>query len=305
MTQNTIEHLQNHGHKVKWLDWEGAPNTIYQNENNKAVIDYGSLVIFEDDNTKKFKTYDFGDMPKGTVKLSKFKNFSGAVIGQYNERLWDELIENKELRHRVVSGHYPETYWQFGITNFPAVQEFRKTTPLYNQLYWRGSVYENTGKPEYDGSRDSLKSLYNIHPFKLHFNPYPIPFDSYIQEAILHKICLGFGGGGGYCCGDFCFRDIEMFGLGIPLLRPEFHVKSYKPLVPNYHYISVKINDCIDERFRITNPTEVANRIIKKYDEVINDLTYLSNIADNARQWYVNTISYPNIVNNLLVQLDL
>ncbi len=296
-TEKTIEHLKSKGYDVTWNDMGGTVN--YTNAGDVYKVDYGSLVIFENPETLKFKVYDFGDYPKGTIELCKFKNFDGAVIGQYNPKLW-------ENHPNVIAGHYPETHWLFGITNYEDVQNYRNSIPLDNRVYWRGSVYENTGQARYDGCRQSLRILNSIMSDKLlSFNSSPIPFDHYINESLNYKLCLSFGGGGGYSCGDYCFRDIEMYGLGIPVLRPKYHIQAHTPLIPDYHYVSVDIDDCINENFRVIDPTKVAIRLLDRYNTIINDTEFLNFVSNNARQWYVDVLSYPNVINNLLGLLNL
>jgi hypothetical protein len=136
-----------------------------------------------------------------------------------------------------------------------------------------------------------------------YFAPFPIMFDDYISESINFKLALCFGGGGGYSCGDLCFRDIEMYGLGIPTLRPKFAIETDDPLIPNEHYISV---DCkFDNTYRYTENETLAENIIKRYYEVINDGDYLKYIASNAREWYIRNATGPNITNKIVETLGI
>lgn len=267
-------------------------------------INHGSILIFEDDDTKQFKVYDFGDHPYLTVKLSYLHNFAGAIIGQYNPKFWDGLHPNPQIRQTIIASVYPESVWELGVHNFNQVQEFRQNNKLDTRLHWRGSLY-NQGVPEnYLGVRKTLELLPNyLTSEQFHFGNFPLPFEQYIQEAINFKLALSIGGGGGAICGDFCLRDIEMFGLGIPLLRPKYIVETNDPLLPNYHYISV--NAEFDENFKYLKPELLSKMITQRYLEVIKDDEFLNFISKNARKWYLDNISYPNITNNLIKLLDL
>jgi hypothetical protein len=117
------------------------------------------------------------------------------------------------------------------------------------------------------------------------------------------KLILCSGVGGGYTCGDHCLRDIELYGIGIPTIRPKYITKNFDPLIPDYHYISVDAE--LDEKFRYKNPEKLASDICEKYKKVIKDNEFLDYIAKNAREWYIKNLSYPNITNNIIKSLGL
>ena len=287
-------------YNIVWHNLDGQDKFRYKNDCD-ILIDQGSIVIFEFDDTKEFKTFDFGDAPTLSVQLSKSKNFIGAAIGQYNKTLWDETITDLELRSNVTPSIYPEQCWNLGIENYKQIQEYRNSIELDKRLYWRGSVYKNPNQVEYnrrisiDYISDKLSDFY--------FGDTPIPFDHYIQESINFKLALCFGVGGGYTCGDICLRDIEMYGLGIPTIRPTYAVELNDPLIPNVHYIAV---DCeFDNTFRYKEPELLADKIIQRYNEVITDDSLLKEISDNAREWYIRNASGPNITNKIVNILGL
>lgn len=299
-TYNIVESLQKK-YEVIWHEKDGEDNFYYKNDCD-VLINQGSILIFEFDDTKEFKTFDFGDAPSLTVQLSKSKNFIGAAIGQYNYKLWKDVIQSEDLRKKIRPSIYPETYWNFGIENYPQIHEYRKNIELDTRLYWRGSLYKNHPKQEYNGVRESVEIISNKLE-KFYFGNYPISFEDYIHESINFKLALGIGGGGGYVCGDFCFRDIEMYGIGIPILRPTFATETTDPLIPNVHYIAV---DCeFDSNFKYKNHEQLANNIIKRYYEVIDDDVFLNEVVNNARNWYIRNISSEYITNKIIESLEL
>lgn len=298
-TRSIIDKLKQQ-YTINWLQYNGEDRFRYQNDCD-VLIDQGSILIFEFDDTKEFKTFDFGDAPTLTVRLSKSKNFIGAAIGQYNKDLWDQTIKDIQLRQKIKPSIYPETCWQFGIENYEQVNEYRKNIELKKELFWRGSIYKDPNKVEFD-RRISIEHIAKkLSDF--YFGYYPISFDNYINESIQFKLALCFGVGGGFSCGDFCLRDIELYGLGIPTIRPKFAAQTEDPLIPDYHYISI---DCeFDETYRYKSPELLADNIIKRYKEVINNEDYLEQIANNARKWYIDNISHPNITDKILNTLEL
>ena len=297
---NEIKKILSKKYEVNHYDLNGGDSFRYKNDCD-VLINQGSIVIFEFDDTKKFKTFDFGDAPTLTVQLSKSKNFIGAAIGQYNQQLWDQIIENKELLDKIKPSVYPESCWNFGIENYETIKEYRNSIELDKRLYWRGSIYRNPNMVEFN-RRLSIQIL-NSKLDSFYFGDSPLLFDDYIQEAIQFKLALCFGVGGGYVCGDFCFRDIEMYGMGIPTIRPKYAVQSSDELIPDFHYISV---DCeFDQTYRYKNPELLADKIIERYNQVINDDDYLKFISNNARDWYIKNASGPNITNKIIDTLEL
>jgi len=281
------------------FEYEGNGECIFQG----ITITHGSILIFEYEDTKEFKVYDFGDSPHLTYKLSKLPTFRGAVVGQYNPHYWDSIVD-KLIRHTITGGVYPETVWQFGELNYEAVQEYRNSIELDSRLHWRGSLY-NAGVPqEYLGVRRSIEVLPNyLTPQQLNMQGSPVQFNQYIQEALNFKLVLSIGGGGGAVCGDFCLRDIEMFGLGIPLIRPKYIVETIDPLIPDVHYIAV--NAEFDNTYRYANPEKLSQQIAKKYLEVIDNSSILEEVAGNAKEWYTRNLGEASITEKLTKALNL
>lgn len=85
--------------------------------------------------------------------------------------------------------------------------------------------------------------------------------------------------------GEICNRDIELFGLGIAVIRPQLVTKFHNELIENYHYISIPTNDIdktnINEYYR-----ELSDRIIHRYEQVKKDIDYVKFVGENARRWY-------------------
>jgi hypothetical protein len=85
-----------------------------------------------------------------------------------------------------------------------------------------------------------------------------------------------------------CFRDFEAFALRIPLVRPEYRVSLAQPLIPDYHYVKV----------RVRNPNHLetlAEDIMIRYSEVIDDDSFLDFIARNAFEYYTNFGTYEKL----------
>jgi hypothetical protein len=294
-----INALTEKGYEINHLEYSGSDEFVYHG----VTINQGSILIFEDATHGTFKTYDFGDHPTLTVELSKAHQFVGAVIGQYNSAYWDSLITEQSIRNNIVGGPYPDTVWQLG-NQYDRVQETRSKMELDKRLYWRGSLYNTGVDTRYLGVRKALELLpTNLTESELYFGSSPIEFNQYLQESIHFQLAFSIGGGGGALCGDLCFRDIEMFGLGIPLMRPNLIVENSEPLIPDFHYVAVPAE--FDSEYRYANPEELSKRIAIRYREVINDTEFLEFVKNNAKIWYENNVSYPKITYNIIKLLNI
>lgn len=126
------------------------------------------------------------------------------------------------------------------------------------------------------------------------------PCDSvtYFNELITHKLAISIDGRG-----EFCYRDIECFGCGVPVIRFEFKSIFNDPLIPNYHYISIpRPNDMVLYR---QGTKEHADVFMEKYFEVIENVTLLEQISNNARNYYLKNLTYDNMLKNTFDLLEL
>jgi hypothetical protein len=60
-----------------------------------------------------------------------------------------------------------------------------------------------------------------------------LDYIDYLKEMKKYKAALSLPGGT-----EICNRDIECFGIGVPVIRPSLQINFEDPLRPNYHYIS-------------------------------------------------------------------
>jgi len=127
---------------------------------------------------------------------------------------------------------------------------------------------------------------------------HPIPPEYYFEEIIKHKIALSIDGRG-----EFCYRDIECFAIGVPTLRFEFVSKFNDPLIPNYHYISIPRPSDMD-LYRTGNKSH-AELIEKRYFEVLENNEFLNFISKNARDYYDKNCAMDVNINNTFELLEL
>lgn len=110
----------------------------------------------------------------------------------------------------------------------------------------------------------------------------------YFKEMSNYKIAISLPGNG-----NFCHREFECFGLGIPVLMPKHKNRLYHSLIPNYHYIDpdIKDNDSLDDK---------VIKIYSKFSNKVKDNDFLNFIAANAKEYYNNYVKYDNNIKLML-----
>jgi len=84
--------------------------------------------------------------------------------------------------------------------------------------------------------------------------------------------------------GNFCHRELECFGLGVPVLMPRLINVYYDPLIPDYHYVSV---DCNWEK---DSDEFISQAIRRRYHEVIDNMDILKKVSKNAKAWHEKNV---------------
>jgi FkbM family methyltransferase len=84
--------------------------------------------------------------------------------------------------------------------------------------------------------------------------------------------------------GEFCYRDIEYIILGLPFIRIEFKDTTHNPLLPNHHYISIPREHAY-VAYSKNGDEGVADLYIERYNEVVNDSSFLEYISKNQIKW--------------------
>jgi hypothetical protein len=125
--------------------------------------------------------------------------------------------------------------------------------------------------------------------------------EDYCQMAINYKMGLAMAG-----VAEVNFREIEYMAIGVPLIRMEYMTQLDPPLIPNYHYIAVDRKNFPWDMYCDRNGgLEYVEAYKKRFYEVKDDKEFLSFVAKNARDYYVEYCSPINRVNHILKSLNL
>jgi hypothetical protein len=202
-----------------------------------------------------------------------------VIIAQYNPKIIHYHVK-KDL-HKFS----PWSYFQSGFFNLDVYHEKRKYIKnKIDRLYYKG---ETPNRPFLNHIDKDLITDFSC-----------IPGDMYMNELINHKIALSIDG-----VGEFCYRDVELMGLGVPMIRYEYISQMKSPLIPNHHYISLERPDDL-EYYRLGEKPH-ADALINRYNEVVNNEEFLEYISSNARQYYIDNFEYKNLIIKTFELLEL
>lgn len=228
-------------------------------------------MIIENKKTKEF------------VVLSVSDVLTGAILNHKNNPLCKKIIfsqfDEENLKKHVgpsIEKFSPWIYFpsnQFDLDHF--YNERLNKNELINKFCFWGTSLED-------------RKILNHFPKEYFDGGRPIGnFEIYANSMINYKVALSISGRA-----EFCYRDIENFAMGIPIIRFEYDNKMYSPLIPNYHYISIKKpNDLKLDRMGNEDHVDL---LVNKFIEVSEDKFFLDMISKNARNYYDKFLSPRN-----------
>ena len=206
--------------------------------------------------------------------------------GHLSFTLFDALNDVKCLKvlqcqYRVGDNHEkikPFTYLEKDSFKFrKSVSEYIGRKRIGDRLFFRGNI---TSK---DKRRIRLKIIPMLNDILIPGWNETIDQLTYVKEMAESKIILAVPGNS-----NFCHREIEGFGLGVPVLMPKLLNSYYNQLIPDYHYVSVDIN------WELDKPQAIAEAIRLRFLAVKNDDDFLNFVALNGLNWYKHNVLTPS-----------
>jgi hypothetical protein len=265
----------------EYANIQSYPVKLLNNDSSSDLLE--CEMIIENKKTKEFFVLSVSDNLTGTILNHQSNPLCKKIlVAQYNEK----TIKN-HLRGDFFEKFEPWIY--FPSNEFDLDGKFQKRKEIETYIdkfcFWGTSM-------------EDRKILSHFNP-EIFDGGLPIGnFDSYSDTLIQYKMALSIAGRA-----EFCYRDIENFGMGIPIIRFEYENKMSVPLVPNYHYISIKRPDnLVYDRL---GEKEHAELIEKRFFEVKDDYEFLNFISKNARNYYENNLSPEGSITSTYYQLGL
>lgn len=276
-------------HKNNELTIQGISASLYDCE---LLIDTGDAI----------KLLSFADILPQSFKFLFERNNKNDVLAWSSYQKFKSSFLNYDFKIKLPSyiqrnAFYDlDAFYDYKLDNFWELDKFT----------FRGNY----------GSlpRNVIQSL-KTKKYEMHFSyPHQMSAEEYLKDMLLHKVGLSISG-----ASEFCFRDIEYMGVGLPMLRFEYISKWNPDLIPNYHYIAVSRLDSSQEEEWFCGKENLQNGFVgqneytdlyadayyNRFLEVKDDIDFLKFISKNARNYYNNFLHPSTRVNNILNLLEL
>ena len=240
------------------------------------------MIIQDIDTLEIFVLSVSDDFSHASLGLQDNSNLKKVFISQFDSQRVYSHLSNKDN----FSKYSPWIYFPSNIFDIEKYYTLRKEKTLIDKFYFRGT---------------SLEDRKIINHFDRTYFEGGLPiggFDNYASDLINYKVALSIAGRG-----EFCYRDVENMGMGIPMIRFVYKNSMYPSLIPNYHYIAV--NRPTDLDWDRMGNEEHAKMITNRFLEVKDDINFLEFISNNARNYYNDYLSTHNNVRHTIKLLDL
>lgn len=252
-----IEHLQPEVSTANTSPGSGNNFQIFNPENNRSIV------------------LSFAD--RGMDILSRAFGWENYTVVQYVGGIGINMsVDNIKKQYNVdyVPFQYPldkpDSYRWIEQSRLPydPQSKIRKAAFFGRAHNIRRHILEIIGK-------HPLFELYDNNPY--------FGGISYFQEMSKYRISLSLNGNG-----EFCLRDVESLGLGIPMVRSKILTPFHNPFIPDYHFIAAT-EPCIDAwcNYRTySSPKQVADLFVHTVESNIDNYDVLSTISANGLEYY-------------------
>lgn len=265
--------------------------SIINPENNEYI-----LISFFDNYKYHFMKH-LGWNPKKMKQFFYCGGFNFLDYFKYSENPTNNPdLEFPEDIESVYQSFFYGPYFNCCYDEMTELYSNRKNITKTNSLFFRGWMW--------DFRKQMVEGINNpdIVIIDKNINNQNLNYLEYLKELTTYTACLSLPGGT-----EVCNRDIECFGIGVPVIRPLLQVNYPDPLIPNYHYINCyHYCDYSDGG----NPNYISNEDFKRnliytWNSVKNNKQYLDFISRNAREWFERNSELHNNIEYIFKQIDL
>lgn len=295
-------HTQNHGFNYVYKHVEAGLRKKYPTfeitHNDCADIAHlvqqaslcgGSSLSIVNEDTKKCIILSFTDVAEihvyaghGYDHLHIIEVYGGLAFG--NENLTPQGISDR-WKIRYVPFQYPLPYDNFE----EHVQNNRK--PYNPNEKIRKAIFLGALHPERQHIVDHLEG----HPLFDIRKEY-VAKEDYWNEMSKYAMILSLNGNG-----EFCVRDVEGYGLGIPTVRSEIASNTrFYPLIPDVHYIRGSEPSSTCRLGYRSSYKEIAEQFIEAVEKTMYNDDLLMQISQNGIDYYENYCKFDSITNLFL-----
>jgi hypothetical protein len=239
---------------------------------SSTIFNWYNLVIYNPNNERMF-VHSWFDYAPEIIRYSIVNNFNVikfSCVSNLNDNIIDEY-KNKIIVH-------PSVYYLENWSDVNTITSMNNSNVRQNRAYFNGLNH---------GHREKIMNFLSKHKFfniKSKSNPEDFrQKNEYYSELSNHNYGVSLNG-----AANICYRDLELFGLGVLNLRQPLNSKTHNPLIKNIHYIELLDENFTNQIiFNDDNPDEI---IMKKIEELM-DFSITSeykDMIDESKKWFID-----------------
>jgi hypothetical protein len=257
------------------------------NNNFGNIFNWYNLIIYNKD-TEKFFIHSWYDYAPEILNYSIENNFN-LVKFSCVSNLTDSIID--EYKNRIII--QPSVYCLENWDDIDYILSVNEHSYRLNKAYFNGLNY---GIRELVLNKLSKNEFFNIK-IKNNQSDFRQKKDYYL-ELSNHNFGVSLNG-----AANICYRDLELFGLGIINLREPFKSKTYNPIINGVHYIEFFSKDLIN---KILINDDVSSIIDNKVNELLDlyNSSYYGEIRKESKKWFIDNCLPENQYNILVSFLE-
>jgi hypothetical protein len=235
-----------------------------------SIFNWFNLVIYNQI-TDKFFVHSWYDYAPEILKYSINNNFN-VVKFSCVSNLTDSIIE--EYKDKIIV--QPSVYYVENWKDIEYILSTENSSLKDNRAYFNGLNH---------GIRENiLNSLSNNSFFNIRTKGNPEHFrqkKDYYDEVSKHKFGLSLNG-----AANICYRDLELFGLGVLNLRQPLNSKTYEPIVKDVHYVEFINDDLVNKILDKENIDSIINDKVGELLEFSTTKQY-DDMIDESKKWFI------------------
>jgi hypothetical protein len=260
----------------------------YELDNHSdSLFNWFNLIIYNKD-TEKFFVHSWYDYANATVEW--------CVRNQLNIVKFSAVSNIDQTLIDKYSFVQPSVYCLENWSDHDKIKEIKITNQdKIKKIYFAGLDH---------GIRQNiLNRLKNYDIFNIFTKSQKVkPKEEYYNELSKHLYGLSLNG-----AANICYRDIEIFGLGVLNLRDSLYSKTFNPLESNVHYINFIDNQFIQNILQNYDIDEQIKEKTQLLEDILTSQKY-QEIIENAYTWYATNClpdSQFNIISSFLSDLTI
>ena len=262
-----------------------------QTNHDNSIFNWYNLILLNPKN-KKFFIHSWYDYAPEILNYSVENNFD-VVKFSCVSNLTEEIIKKYENKISVQ----PSVYYLENWSDVDLISKHTNQPKKIDRAYFNGLIY---GRRENITNYLKTKNFFNI---KVKTNP--DDFQSkpdYYNLLSSHKFGLSLNG-----AANICYRDLELFGLGVVNLRQPLKSMTYNPLIKNIHYIEFLTDSILDSIVNDRDVNQILNMEIERLLDTSTE-NELKSMVSESKNWF-NQNCQPNnqfeIIKSFMNELEI